>query len=379
MTEDAQPVPKPASHTSTFDKTSLIFYFCSGLALGLLIFRFVFMPLGWRTGLSRFLEIAPPVLIFSSWQISRRQKIRKWSFKAFTLLSAIGLITGLIITWLIVPNPAHATLTHKSFPGFSLDLPTGSVLSENQDYANGKLELKDVGGARLALNISWEPGAELDDETTEVLVQTLAAAIEGKLTHSSEYWPGPNGAKIPSFAFSTPQGPAYASLLLCGGRRISIISLGQTEAETLQKRILLTAVCQPDKQLESTLNAVPWEFKSPAWKKLEGSPPGQVQLSDGISVLLIRRLAGLEGDKAHFKKAMTALFQNQAIQLEFGEWTGDYLNLRGSVEGNATVGWTRRFKCGDAAVFILGLSPEEKSSEQLIKLVERNGHCIKAS
>jgi hypothetical protein len=364
-----------ATETAPSPKRPIIFYVCSGLAAGILVFRFGFMPFAWHSGFAKILEIASPILVFSSWQIAKLQKRTGWSFKTFIVFWIPALLTGLGLCLALTPNPANASLVRRELPGFSVDLPVGTISFENLDYANGKLDLKDAANSPLTLNIAWEPGGALDEETQQLIIQMLSGAMQGKLARPMEYWPGPQQAEIPSLTFTTPRGPAYISLLLCGGRRISVISLGHPGAEILQKKILLTVNCHPDWQSEVTLNSVPWTIKSETWKKLSDAPAGQVQFSDGTNVIIVRNLTGITGDRDHFKGSMKALFNNDTIALEFGEWIGDYLKLKGTVQGNATVGWVRRLQCGKASVLILALAPDESGAQHSMQASDKSGAC----
>lgn len=356
-----------------------IFATCAGLAVGLMAYRFTAMPFVWHSALSKIFAILPPALFFGTWQLVRKQKMALWPWKIVTACALAGTVLALGVSYLIAPPLGAAKLFTRSLPGFSLEIPKSETKAEILDYAQGRIELEKIADSSGAMNINWEPGTALAPEDSELMPQMIARILGGSPQGGMQLWPGPGNVGVPTFSFSTPRGPAYLSVLVCAGRRIQILSIGEAALERLQRRMLPHFRCQPDAARESLLESLPWTILLPAgWAKVEGTPAGQVQLSDGVNLLLLRGLAGAPKDRNGFKTILAAIFQNSEMKLEFGDWAGNHLNLHGAITGMPVSGWAEPLHCATGDMLLMGISPDRANADRIARLVNANGRCLKA-
>lgn len=276
------------------------------------------------------------------------------------------------------PSPlATVQLVERPLPGFSISLPSVETEHSKLGYAEGKVELKDVGD-QGHITVNWEQGGDVDGEWMEGLGRAVAGSDRSKpKMRPMEKWPGPQGTALPTVIMASPMGTLWISAMRCGDRRVAVFSAGLKAMGGLHRRILPTLRCQPVPAEEAKLKSFPWTVELPAGWFLVEAPPGRVSLTDGERGLVVR--AGIDPFKREsLRDTLTAAFLADGMKVTFEAWEGDQVAMRGTTaEGEPFVGWVRLVPCPATGLMVMALDSSEAGAAELATLVAAKGRCVK--
>ncbi len=395
----------------------LVFAACVGVAAALLFYRFGVMPLGWSASITPLFDVAPAVLVAVSWQSLRRARAEAkaaalagahaegyadgktegraeghaqgkidasagspaaWPVLPMVGVGLVGAAAAALLSYALVPTLATAKISERQFPGFSISLPEGEEKPSEKSYSAGRLELLQVADLGGSITLRWEPGESMDEEDLATFARALAAAVDAPVS-PFEQWAGPDGAKVPTLVMRSKGGnTVWGSILMCGGRRISLVSGGPAAMAQLHRRILPTIRCQQDAASEAKLGSLPWTIELPAgWFALD-APAGQTQLTDGARAILVRTGAELANREA-LPKLLSALFSAGKMKVSLGAWEGDRMAMQGAMDdGTPFWGGVWLKKCPGSGLLVITMAEDEKSAAELAELVEQKGRCLRA-
>jgi hypothetical protein len=351
----------------------LAFAACLGAGLALLAYRFGVQPLVWSSRYARVFEIGAAAIVVAGSQ-PLRGRDRKWPIVAMLPVLLIGAAVTFVAAYLLVPPPSRASLTPRQLPGFAISLPSGDVKEERLDYMAGRVELVDVADSGGAIEVQWEPGGITSREDLELLARGMAGAIGDNAPGVITKVPGPGGAQIETIEYASSKGPVWISMVVCGGRRISLMT-GGSSIEALHRRMLPTLVCRPDPSRERSLDDLPLAIDLPAaWSSVKGEA-GQVELTDGANALILKPMSSLPTNDDEMPQLLTGLFQAMGVRVAIGAKRDGRFPISGVIEGQNIVGWVWPFSCSRGAVMVLGISTDEPGADRLAELLRAKSHC----
>lgn len=243
-------------------------------------------------------------------------------------------------------------------------------------YAEGKIELEDVGGQGGRIMVRWKPGSDLEGKEMEQLVQTLTGMTNAKPAPMVQ-WPGPQGTTMPTAVMKSPMGTIWFSAMRCGDRRVSVLSSGLKAMGELHRRILPTIRCQPVPEEESKLKVFPWTIELPAGWSLSRSSVSRVTLTDGARSIAVN--AGVDpSQREHLAEVLAASYSTSAMKLTFGDWEGDRMAMQGTRgDGAPVVGWVWLLGCPTGGVMVMAIASDAADAAELSTLVTTKGRCLK--
>lgn len=287
-------------------------------------------------------------------------------------IAAVGCVAAVAIAWGLVPGAGDLPLSTRQLPGFSLELPGGEVVEEDSGYQTGRLMMKVEDGTRTFLTVGWEPGraSREDLELTGDAVATKYAATRRSLRLA-----GPGGASVDGVVLDSDQLTIQISMVDCGRRRITLAVGGAPDVEALHRRILPTLACRPDPRLETdALGAVPVILDLPGWTATDRTD-GQVVLSDGRSMLLLK--SGVVSSKAGLGEVLAATFGaifRETRELAVTPTGPDSASLTGTIDGNHVEGWARQIRCPAGGIMLMAFAPDAGTADQ-VRALTSSARC----
>src|SRR5512140_3606999 len=282
-----------------------------GAALGILLYRFGVLGLTW-TSSSNFVFPAVAVTLFITGRTLTRDQDAPSNKLPLIGAGAVGVAAAIGILFLVVPPLAQSRLTTHAFPGFTLDLPSGDIRSEDHSYATGKLMIAKNGGTSV-FAVQWEPGGKLEPDELKMAAAAIAPALGGAAGPSSVT----QVAGVDTIQFSSDKGLFELSMIPCGVRHVMIATGGASGTEALHQRILASFACHPDPAQEATSASLPFPLALdlPDWKVLtrDGS---QLQLTDNKAVLILQAVP--RDVDMDIIKMIAPMFKAQGMDVETG-------------------------------------------------------------
>jgi hypothetical protein len=343
-----------------------------GAGLALVAYRFAMQPLAWDAPAKNVLQIGAPVLPIAMWQLLRQYERMRWPWPLVLLSMVLGAGVAFGAAYVIVPPPGSAKLATYDLPGFGIGLPPGNIKQRSDSFSTGKLELVDVAGTGGVVAVEWEPGAALDQDDLKMMEQGLSTFASGSPTLTKI--PGPAGTEVDTIAFESPKGAMWTSIIVCGSRRVSITTGGDS-FESLHRRIVASFACRPGSAPEAGLDHFPLALDLPAeWHKVP-SDPAQIQLTDDTRGLILKEVPGNLKDLDEAREFMTKAFEAGGVHVTFGDLHDGRFPFTGSAGSDSLVGWIWPFECGDRSVIVMGLVADQASADALAELVRGKAHC----
>lgn len=342
-----------------------------GAALGILLYRFGVLGLAWRSSSSfEFPAVAASLFIVGR-MLTRGQDNPPGELPRIGA-GIVGMGAALGIAYLAVPPLAQSRLSVHAFPGFTLDLPSGEIKSEDDGYAAGKL-MMGKNGATSVIAVQWEPGSKLEPAELKVAASTLASALGADAGASSVT----QVAGIDTIRFDSDKGPFELSMIPCGVRHVAIATGGPPGIETLHRRILESFACHPDPEQEKASGslAFPLVLDLPGWQ-VETRDGSQRQLTDGKAVLILQAMSRDNGVDLS-DKVIAPMFKAQGIEVETGAIDHDRVPLKLSHGSDISLGFAQLVRCPSATALVLAIAEDQPTIDALQTRVAA-GHCMKA-
>jgi membrane associated rhomboid family serine protease len=156
------------------------------------------------------------------------------------LVAAAGL--ALVPAAAALPFAAErAPLARRALPGFSIELPRGTIVGEEIASEHGILTLKSYVAGRALVQVRWQ-----DEPVPREKLAGLALAAGAKLQVRAGGFvavPGPAGRGVETFAAESGLGKVSASLVECGNRNVVVLTAGNSRADLVHRRIIGTLTC----------------------------------------------------------------------------------------------------------------------------------------
>ena len=251
--------------------------FAAGLAI--LGYRYGLLPLVWH-GAGGSLDGLIAVGVAGLGRFLRKQVAGSMSW-AWALLGApFGAAIAFAGCWVAFPTFERLPLTERTLPGLTVALPKGEE-SLVGDYANGLFRVMRPGGYPGTVDVNWEPGERLAEEEVASIAGALVAAIPELGRTEPRAFSVPADADARSVSLSGKERTLTMTLLVCGARRISILSGSSVrDPDGLHQRILASLRCEVDPAEEEKVGAPPPVAVDlpPDWALAGDANPGQLQL-----------------------------------------------------------------------------------------------------
>jgi hypothetical protein len=255
-----------------------------------------------------------------------------------------------------------APLSRRALPGFSLELPSGTVKEQRLDYGTGKYELH-LDGNRGGVAIEWHLGEPLtDDELEQMAVQPLREllGLQQPVRRAVEVAGAQGGTQ-----FILRGGKKKIDMRLtaftCGKRWFTLLVASGASAETLDERIRQSFRCTPDAAEEVAARPIPVVATLGPEIGVVEDAADQLLLEslDGEGVVFARTTAAFDGDlgkQAAVAKLLEAIAQGSgiaglsvgvAVKERRGESERPIWRGAGTLEGQPVRVLMTLFACGD--------------------------------
>ncbi len=281
-----------------------------------------------------------------------------------------GLGLGLAGSYVVVPPLGSSRLSTHQFPGFTLDLPSGDIHSEDRGYPTGKLELA-INGATTVAMVQWEPGGAFTDGELETIAIGIGAAAGGTKPGAVTAVDG-----VPTVEVSTDKGLFEVSMEKCGVRHIAIATGGGGDGvDKLHRRIVASFHCHPDASKEASAAALafPLVLDVPGWHTI-ATEPDQTQITDGSSSLLLQQaVPDLDRDVVSF---IATLAKAKGIDMTVGAATHGRAPMTLKNGGDSVTGFVQLVPCPTATAVVIAMVPDAKATPAIEAIID-NGRCLK--
>ncbi len=272
------------------------------------------------------------------------------------------------LAYLSLPPLGHVRLSKHQLPGFSIDIPAGEIVEEGTEYQVGRLMLKaDVGG-RSAVAVTWQIGAASRPEL-ELVAKATASKIGATRTTRFTASRGPGGVSVETAEMDSDRSMTRLSMLPCGKREIVLMTIGPVGIDGLHSRILQTITCRPDPRAEVTdIGVAPVKMNLPGWSAIDRTG-GQLLLSDGRSLLLLR--PGVVSSTGKLGEVVAATFNaTTGAQVAITASGPEAATLTGTFQGNHFDGWARSLHCPTVDVLLVLFAPDLETAERIGAVTE---------
>lgn len=163
------------------------------------------------------------------------------------------------------------------------------------------------------------------------------------------------------------------SSLPCGTRRVMIATMAGSDTEAVHARVLPTFMCKPDPKRETiTPGIVPLVAELPGWFATERDP-GQVVLSDGAGMVLLKTIAN---SPRGAEDMVVPMFNAIGWKLAITGHVDDRSLVSGTIEGELVHGWVKSVKCSTQAVIIVAIATDLAGADKLATDL-KSARCVR--
>jgi hypothetical protein len=348
-----------------------------GIALGAVAYRYGVLPFAWASPWKHVLPGLAIGLVVAGQQLVREaDDTRERKRPALAVLLSLGVVGALIafgVSYLAFPTLDRLSISKREFPGFALSLPSGDVANDNEDYAAGKLTLKNVGGVNGVVIVGWNMGEAFTDTELQAVGEIMVKALDANATSKLTKVSGPGGKPVATIVFS---GDATMTLsgLVCGGRNVFVATGGKHAAMSLHERMISSFECKPTPGLEETAKMrFPLVIDLPGWYAA-ADERDQMQVTDGENMLVLRTQdRDLNVDMGLIAEPM---FKAAGVEGKITSRQGDRVNITMADGSDSMDGWIRLVKCPSAAALVLALGNSKDNLDFLYDRVTK-ARCLR--
>lgn len=345
-----------------------------GVALGALVYRYAVLPFAWNSSFSPvFIGLAVGGVMSARLLIKDRSP--RWPSRGLAVLMGLAAVAATMgVAFLLAPPLGHTKLAVRELPGLSIALPVGDASNESLAYDTGSVEYDHVGGSRSVIKVIWEPGTMLNQDELDVVGRALASGLGGDGPAKTILMPGPGGTPVKTVFMHIDGGSMWLSMLPCGSRRVMVASYGDPAIESVQRRMLSSVQCRPDPAREGQVGTIPVVVDLPGWGRTDDEP-GQLELSDGHSIALIKPMdPGFTEEDVG--KTVSVMFAGLGEDVTAGRASGGVTPLHGTLEGTEVVGFARILECPGANALLMALSPGQEQADQVAAEMQ-SARCLR--
>jgi hypothetical protein len=346
-----------------------------GVALGAIAYRYGVLPFMWASPWKHVLPGIAIGLVVAGQQLVRSGDDRG-ERPGLPVLAGLGVVAAALafgLSYLAFPTLDRVAIEKREFPGFSLAVPSGEVVENRQDYAAGKLTLKNVGGANGVVIVAWEMGAGMTEQELRMVGELMVKALDANATSTLTTVRGPDGKPVDTIVF-TGDATMTLSALVCGARHVMVATGGKHAAMSLHERVIQSFECKPVPGIEETAKMTfPLVIDLPGWY-LSADEPDQLQVTDGQNALTLRAQdRNLNVDVAIIVEPM---FKAAGIDGKITSRQGERINITMSDGTDSMDGWVRLVKCPTATAFVLALGSSKDNLDFLYDRVNK-ARCLR--
>lgn len=345
-----------------------------GLGIGVIAYRFAILGFFWEGSTKWVFPALGSGLVAAGFALqSKDTQSERPAVTTRIACAIVGIGASMGLLYLIVPTLGRISLERRDIVGLSFELPTAKPDVEVIDYNTGTVTWKQVGGANAVITMSWQVGV-ITKEDLELAVKALATEVGSGSAPSYIQMAGPNGSKLDTMAVETNKDvPLRMTALPCGNRGVFVMSIGAKGVETIHERMLASFRCTPDAAKESVgPGVVRVALSMPGWYVNE-KQPGQLTLTDGQGILIIRELAQNQDKLQDMVVPLLRAFGGTA---ETRAPKGDRVMFGGVIEGEHYEGWARRVACPTHGVLLLAMAGTAEGAEA-VYLASTNAGCLR--
>jgi hypothetical protein len=349
-----------------------------GTALGLVAYRYGMLPFDWASPWKHVLPGVAVGLVVGGSQLVRMNESDdvKRPVMVMLALGVVGAALAFGLANLAFPTLAHADLTKRELPGFSLSLPSGGDVIENRsEYNVGKLGIKNVGNSHAAAFVQWDLGGGLEKNELElvagVMGKALGVAGKGRIATI----PGPDGKPVDTIVFGGD--PTFAmGMLPCGVRQVAIALAGPAEVTELLPRVVATFSCHPDPAQESTAAVrFPLVLELPAGWYVGSREVDQIMITDGLESGLLLR-ASPARMPVDLDVLVEPMFKVMGVQGKITKREPNRVWITMNDGSDSIDGWFRLVTCPDATAMVMAVAADPATLNDLDARVTR-ARCLR--
>lgn len=343
-----------------------------GVAGGLVAYRYAVLPLLWQSPMRHVVPALALALVFGGRPLVAR---RDGAVGSLVIAGVAGAALAFGLCFAAFPTLSRAKLETRTFPGFSIGLPSGETVDDQTaSYAMGKLSMKGIAGSRSVLILQWELGGEMTAEDMKLVARVMSSAMpdlagEPRITTV----PGPDGKPVQSIVFDGDRGVFELSALVCGARHLLVATGGERAALALHERIVASFQCKPDPEREAkaAVFSFPVDLDLPGWYATARDPEA-FEITDGKSATLTLRSLP-PGLNLPLERMLEPIFQASGLTegLEVGAKLPDgRVPYKLTIEGETTVGWAALVSCPTATGLVIAVAWDHTISDAVYDKVE---------
>jgi hypothetical protein len=346
-----------------------------GTAIGLLVYWLAVMGVTWPGPQKTALQIAAIVLVVIARQIVKPIETKRWPYGLAAVALIVGAGFGFGVAKGAIATAANATLTARELPGFTVSLPDGNV-TQNLAYLDGSFKIENLAGTGANLQVQWEPGKMFEDDELTMLSAAITHAVEATLDGAPQRGTTAHGNKSVVLRAHGDKGDLVVTVIECGARRVTVMTVGASDTGTLHQRVVDSFVCHPDPKSDAEIGALPWTIDLPAsWQKVQ-APAGQAHYLDTSngSMLVIRGLSEAP-DRNGLKALIEPVMAAAGMTVTLGAWSDDRFPMTATLQGQTMTGFVMPVTCKAGGALVMALATDEGQLDVVHDLVTKAGHC----
>ena len=343
-----------------------------GAALGLAAYRFGVLPITWKAKGSFLFPALVVGLSFAAKSVIKDRGPRP-ALPLLIVGTLLGAGAAFGAAYLAVPTVGNARMTTHELPGFSIGLPSGEMSDQKFfEYDVGKIMVKNLAGQGGVVAVSWE-GGEPSREDLELAAQALGPTMGATGVPTVTTVSGPRGTAVDTVAVDSDKSPFRMSFLPCGTRRVMVATMAGKDTAAVHGLVLPTFACKPDPKRETiTKGVVPIVAELPGWFATERDP-GQVVLSDGVGMVLLKTIAN---SPQGVEDMVVPMFNAVGWKLAITGHVDDRSLVSGTIEGQLVHGWVKSVKCSMQAVIVVAIATDLEGANKLATQLQ-SARCVR--
>ncbi len=339
---------------------------CWGAAIGVVIYRVAILGLAGMGDGYGFLGAAVGLAFLGRMAVRNQDRP---SIPPLLIAGVAGLGLALAATYVIVPPLGSSRLSTHQFPGFTVDLPSGEIRSEDNSYQSGKLALA-INDAPMVALVQWEPGADFSDDELTMIATGVGAAAGGIKPGAVTTVEG-----VPTVEVSTDKGLFEVSMKKCGARHVAIATGGGDGIAKLHRRIVASFQCHPDAAQETATASVdfPLALDVPGWQQVVHDNQ-QIQLAKGHALLVLERTTANSDPQS--LSVLAPMLKSQGLDVTVGAVVGDRAPMTMKDGDKTLTGFALLKSCSTASGLVFALASDDQSMPMLQQIAD-SARCLK--
>jgi plasmid stability protein len=189
---------------------------------------------------------------------------------------------ALALTWAALSGckkqePAALAIETRKLPGFEIALPAAAVIRTDVRYQADTIIYRHGTPATAEIRLEWLGGAPTPPaDFVKLQTMALTAATPMRVAAEKHFDVEAEAASIATLHLASEPGHAFLTAWRCGGRDLSLSTMGPASVEELHRRMLASFRCRPDPVQEAAIKPLAVKIDLPVDFGLESSRAGRL-------------------------------------------------------------------------------------------------------